>query len=100
MIELACKHYSLGSRRFLDIKLDRLKLKKAIHERDAESLRSMLERLSESAENTSKRNWRCVKSKIDWQSDEAVLTFQESPGSHHETILTHDINRLLEVVDA
>lgn len=96
MKELAHKHYSLGSRRFLDIKLDRFTLEKAIHERDAESLRSILKRLSESAGITSKRNWRCVKTKVDWQSDEVVLVFQNSPGSHYESMTTHDINRLLE----
>ena len=84
--------------KYLGIKLPLSTVKRAIYKQDAEFFReALLLRLAEGASQEKHLNWRCVAEEQDTSDDSVVLLFEEAPDSHPETIMTHSINRLLEV---
>lgn len=83
--------------KYLGIRLPISSVKRAIYKQDSGYFRdALLSRLAEGAIREGHLNWRCVKEDQDASSDSVVLLFEEVPDSHPETIMTHDINRLLE----
>jgi hypothetical protein len=84
--------------KYLGIRLPLSTVKMAIHKQDAEYFReALLSRLAEGAFREGHLNWRCVAERQDASDNSVILLFEEAPDSHPETILTHSINRLLEV---
>ena len=84
--------------KYLGIKLPLSTVKMAIYKQDAEYFReALLLRLAEGAFQEGHLNWRCVAEKQNASDDNVILLFEEAPDSHPETIITHSINRLLEM---
>ena len=95
--ELAHGHHEWDRRKILGIRLSISDVKKAIYKRDAEYFKvALLSRLEEGAMQANHFNWRCTAEHIDDFNNSIVLLFEELPDSHHEGIIGHQINRLLE----
>ena len=96
-LELARGHHEWDRRKILGIRLSISDVKKAIYKSDAEYFKdALLSRLEEGAIQANHFSWRCIAEHIDDFSNSIVLLFEELPDSHHEGIIGHQINRLLE----
>ena len=96
-LESAHGHHEWDRRKILGIRLSISDVKKAIYKRDAEYFKvALLSRLEEGAIQANHFSWRCIAEHIDDFSNSIVLLFEELPDSHHEGVIGHQINRLLE----
>ena len=85
-----------GEKHYLKIEINLGMLKRAIYEKDKCFFEAMLDRLSAGASTTGSKNWRCIRECQDMVRNTVTLLFEDNPGSHTETVITHSINRLLE----
>lgn len=84
-------------RKYLGIRLSTADVKRAIYEKDAEYFKdALLSRLEEGAIQADHFNWRCISARIKELDNSIVLLFEKLPDSHHEDVISHQINRLLE----
>ena len=96
-LESAHGHHEWDRRKILGIRLSMSDVKNAIYKRDVEYFKNaLLSRLEEGAIQANHFSWRCIAEHIDDFSNSIVLLFEELPDSHHEGIIGHQINRLLE----
>ena len=96
-LELAHEYHGWDRKKILGIRLSISDVKKAIYKRDAKYFKdALLSRLEEGAMQANHFSWRCIAEHIDDFSNSIVLLFEELPDSHHEGIIGHQINRLLE----
>ena len=96
-LESVHEQHGWDRRKILGIRLSMSDVKNAIYKRDVEYFKNaLLSRLEEGAIQANHFSWRCFAEHIDNFSNSIVLLFEELPDSHHEGIIGHQINRLLE----
>lgn len=87
------------AKKYIGITLALSEVKLALYEQNAKYFKdALLRRLADAAKVAGHYNWRCVGEDQDLSNDSVTLIFEEAPDSHPETLLTHQINRLLEAI--
>ena len=95
-LESMHEQHGWARKKILRIRLDATEVERAIYEKDVEYFRdALLTRLKEGAMQANHFSWRCISARI-YELDSIVLAFEESPDSHSEGVISHQINRLLE----
>lgn len=95
-LESAHEQHGWGQKKYLGIRLLVSEVKRAIYEKDAEYFKeALLSRLKEGAIRANHSSWRCISEHTEVDGT-IILLFGELPDSHPESVISHQINRLLE----